>query len=158
MDLEQRIKMAAESILENESLGEGLNDEARSALLDWGVACAKQITSETGNIEDDEEAQEAVYPRMRGLRTLLSAVADLCAENLDEATQTDLFQQIADQVPLVYGPEKTVPDVSTWGNLLAEQAGDASKIINSFRLLFEENTSKEEGEKDAHKKIKRKKK
>lgn len=142
MDLEQRIKMAAESILENESLGEGLNDEARSALVAWGIACAEQITSETGDIEDDDEAQEAVYPRMRGLRTLLRAVTDLCAENLDEATQTDLFQQIADQVPLVYGPEKTVPDMSTWGNMLAKHAGDATQIVNAFRLLFE-NTSKE---------------
>ncbi len=142
MDLEKRIKMAAESILENELLGEGLNDEARSALLAWGVACAEQITRETGNIKDDEEAQEAVYPRMRGLHTLLRAVTELCAENLDEATQTDLFQQIADQVPLVYGPEKTVPDISTWSNLLAEKAGDAAQIINGFRLLCEENISR----------------
>lgn len=143
MDLEQRIKMAAESILENESLGEGLNDEARSTLLAWGIACTQQITSETGDIEDDEEAQEAVYPRMRALRTLLRAATDLCAENLDEAAQADLFQQIADQIPLIYGPEKTVPDISTWGNLLAAHVGDPAHIINSFRLLFEEKTSKE---------------
>ena len=142
MDLEQRIKMAAESILENESLGEGLNDEARSTLLSWGVARAQQITRETGDIEDDEEAQEAVYPRMRGLRTLLSTVTDLCAENLDESRQKDLLQQMADQVPLVYGAEKTVPNRSIWGNLLAEHAGDAVQIINGFRMLFEKNTSR----------------
>jgi len=144
MDLEQRIQMAAESILENESLGEGLNDEARSALLDWGVACAKQITRETGEIEDDEEAQEAVYPRMRGLRDLLRTITDLCAEGLDESTQIDLFRQIADQVPVVYGLEKIYPDINTWGNLLSEHAGDATQIIKGFRQLFEENTSTKE--------------
>jgi hypothetical protein len=58
MDIEQRKRMAAESLLENESLREGLDDESASALLDWGTALAQRIAESTAGVEDDEEAEE----------------------------------------------------------------------------------------------------
>ncbi len=52
--LETRIRMAAESILDNEALRGGWNDEeAARALLDWGVSWAKHLAAQTGDIEDD---------------------------------------------------------------------------------------------------------
>ena len=131
MDLEKRIKMAAESILENESLREGLDDKAASALLDWGVARAQQITAATANVEDDEEAQEAVYPRMSALSQMLRDAAGLCAENVDSAQQTGLLQGIADQVPLVYGPESAF-ETGKWTT-----QGSAAQIINNLRASIE---------------------
>ena len=136
MDIEKRIKMAAESILENEALREGLDDEAASALLDWGIARAKEITATTADVEDDDEAQEAMYPRMRALRQVLGDVVSLCAENADPAQRTGLLQEIAGQVPLVYGPAAAF-QAGNWANLPIAQAGNAAQIINQVRALIE---------------------
>lgn len=136
MNLEKRIRMAAESILENESLREGLDEKAASALLDWGIARAKQIAAETASLEDDDEAEEAVYPRMRGLRQILRAAASLCAENLEPAQQTTLLQEIADQVPLVYGPTAAF-QADNW----AVQSGSV-EIITHLRASIE-NSAKD---------------
>ncbi len=141
MDLDKRMKMAAESILENESLREGLDDEAGNALLDWGIVRAQQIAGETADIEDDEAADEASYPRMRGLRKILRAVVGLCAEELDPATQAELVQEIADQVPLVYGEKAPYPDTSNWDSFLATPAESKAQKIIGFRTLLEENAS-----------------
>ena len=139
MDLEKRMSMAAESILENESLREGLDDEAGNALLDWGIAIAQKIAGETANLEDDEEAEEASYPRMRGLRKLLRAVVSLCAEAMDETLQAELVQEIANQVPLVYGPQAPYPDTSSWTHFLNTPTESKAQKIIGFRALLEEN-------------------
>lgn len=141
MDLEKRMKMAAESILENESLREGLDDEAASALLDWGTARAQKIASETANLEDDEEAEEASYPRMRGLRDILRSVASLCAEDIDPETQSGLLQEIADQVPVVYGTEVTFHNIMNWNSFLMTPAESNAQKIIGFRALLEENAN-----------------
>lgn len=141
MDLEKRIQMAAESILENESLREGLDEEAASALLDWGITRAKEIASKTAEIEDDEEAAEESYPQMRGLRKILRDVASLCTEELDPDRQTELLQQIADQVPRVY-PNAPYPDTETWATFLATPSENNAQKIIGFRTLIEENQIK----------------
>ena len=71
-NMELRIRMAAESILENEALRGGLNDEqASTSLLNWGIDRAKHLAGETAGIEDEEQAIEATYPRMKDLRNML---------------------------------------------------------------------------------------
>lgn len=139
MDLELRMKMAAESILENESLREGLDDDAGNALLDWGIARAQQIAGETANLEDDEEADDASYPRMRGLRKILRNVVSLCTEDVDEARQAELVQEIADRVPLVYGPQSPYPETSSWISFLTTPTESTAQKIIGFRALLEEN-------------------
>jgi hypothetical protein len=135
--------MAAESILENESLREGLDDEAGNALLDWGIALAQQIAGETADLEDDEAADEASYPRMRGLRKILRAVVELCAEELDKTRQAELVQEIANQVPLVYGPLAPYPDTSSWISFLSMPTESKAQKIIGFRALLEENQNKD---------------
>ena len=138
MDIEKRIKMAAESILENEALREGLDDEAASALLDWGMARAKEITATTADVEDDDEAQEAVYPRMRALRQILGDVVSLCAENADPAQRSGLLQEIAEQAPLVYGPAAAI-EAGKWANLPLAP-GNPAQMIANVRAFIENNT------------------
>ena len=137
MDLEKRIRMAAESILENETLREGLEDEAASALLDWGLACAKQIAAETAGLEDDTDAEEAVHPRMRALRGILRAVASLYAENAQALERETCLQEIADQVSLVYAPGMSAVGTSSWNTFVTTQSGSVAQKINAFRVLIE---------------------
>ena len=143
MDLEKRIQMAVESILENESLREGLDEDAGNALLGWGIARAQQIASETADLEDDEEAEEASYPRMRGLRKILRAVVDLCAETVDASLQVELLQEIADWVPLVYGSLAPYPKIDGWLAFLATPTESQAEKIIGFRALLEESNRTE---------------
>jgi hypothetical protein len=137
MDLEKRIRMAAESILENESLGEGLEDEVASTLLDWGVSCAKEIAADTAQFEDEDEADEAVYPRMRALRQMLPAIVSLYAGNVEALDRNATLQEIADQVSMVYGLETLVEQVAGWDALVAAQSDGVAQKISSFRALIE---------------------
>jgi hypothetical protein len=88
--IQKRIQRAAESILENEALTADLDDDAAKALLDWGVACAEKIASDTAEL-NDEEAEEAMYQPMRALRKMLRAankwVANPQSENLERITE-----------------------------------------------------------------------
>ena len=140
MDLEQRIRMAAESILENETLREGLDDDAASALLDWGVAQAKQIAGDTAGLEDEVEIEEAMDPRIRGLRRILRAVTSLYTEeNIEPGRQTELLQDIVDQAPHVYGPTG-VYSTEELVHFLAAQSGSVAEKISGLRTLIEEKT------------------
>lgn len=143
MDLEKRIRVAVESILENEALRGSLDDDAAAVLIDWGVARAKQIASETAYLEDEAEAEEAAYPRMRALRKLLRTVARLSTESLGPDRQAEVFQELSEHVSLVYGPAATYLDENTWNNFLTAQDGNAAQIIGHFRSLIEKNINKE---------------
>jgi hypothetical protein len=139
MDMEQRIRMAAESILENESLREGLDDDAATVLLEWGISCAKQIASETVDLEDEIDAEEAVYPRMFALRMLLRDVTELCGETVEPARQTELLEEIAAQIPVIYGPIATSahPDAAALADFIAAQPRNSAQLINDLRALIE---------------------
>src|SRR5688572_25216606 len=135
MDLEKRIRMAAESILENESLRDGLDDQTASALLDWGIARAKQIASLTADIQDEDEAEQASYPRMRALRQMLRIAAQLSAENIDSVEHSVLMEELTNLIPLVYGEGTVVPETSQWDSLLALESSSAQEKITTLRDL-----------------------
>lgn len=141
MDLEKRIRMAAESILENEALREGLDDEAASALLDWGIARAKQIAAETADLEEDTEAEEATYPRMRGLRRILRAVAELYTDSVEPVRRAELIEEISGQFSAVYGPQYPPLRTFSLGYFLATQKGSTAEKINALRMLIEQNVN-----------------
>ncbi len=146
MDLEKRIRMAAESILENESLREGLDDQAASALLDWGIARAKQIASLTADIQDEDEAEQASHPRMRALRQMLRIAAQLCAENIDSVEHSALMEELTNLIPLVYGEGTVVPETSQWDSLLALESSSAQEKIITLRELIENDPSIRKGD------------
>jgi hypothetical protein len=137
LDLQKRIRMAAESLLENEALREGLEDEAASALLDWGIACSTSIVSGTAALEDDDEAGEAVYPRMRALRQMLTTLSGLYGGKLDPDQHAQYLQDLAALVPLVYGPQPIPPDMADFDRFLQGQSGSAGQRIIALRALIE---------------------
>jgi hypothetical protein len=145
MDLRNRIRMAAESILENEALREGLDDPAASSLIDWGLARAQQIAGLTADIQDESEAEQASYPRMRALRRMLRIVARLSAENIDTTESDALLEELTDLIPLVYGEGTVIPETSQWSNLLALESGSQEKII-ALRNLIENDPSIRKGD------------
>ena len=72
-ELKRREQRAVERILENESLTADLDDDAAKVLIDWGVACAKQIARGTSGLFD-AQGDETMDFRLRDLRRLMRAV------------------------------------------------------------------------------------
>ncbi len=136
MDLEQRIRMAAESILENEALREGFDQEATEAILVWGTFCAKLISSETAHLEDDLEAEEVMYPRMRALRQMIKVARNMINAG-DIATRIATIQSLTQQAALVYGEKYVAPQPGQMGALVANPGNNQVEIVQNLRNLFE---------------------
>lgn len=93
VNLEVRMRLAAESLLDNEALRSGLNEEAAHLLLDWGLSWAKTLAGQTTSIEDEIEAEEAIAPRLKALRKLMMALKDL---SLAENWSPDEVERVAE--------------------------------------------------------------
>jgi hypothetical protein len=138
-NMELRIRMAAESILENEALRGGLSDEqASTSLLNWGMARAQQLAGETAEIEDEEQADEAIYPRMKALRKMLGAIKDLASsENLGMDKLQNGLQVVFNYAQLVYGESWQTPVQISDETWLILQSGQSLEKINSLRNMLE---------------------
>ncbi len=136
--LEERVKLAVQSILENESLTGDLDDEAAQALLDWGVACVRRIALETVGF-DDEEAEASMAPRLRATRRLMRRVsAWVSAPSC--AMQTDILSEIAAQAAIIYGAAFSPPDehrLAAVAELYARSTCSKSRLIARLRALLE---------------------
>ena len=110
-DVTKRINRAAESILENEKLTAGLDDDSAQALIDWGLACTKQIMTTTAGL-NDEEAEELTYPQLKATRRLMRSVSKWVRKqaegDIESAQKT--FQKIIEQAQTIYGDEVNLPD------------------------------------------------
>jgi hypothetical protein len=137
MDLEKRIRMAAESILENESIREGTDENGAEALLNWGVACAEKIAGGTADIEDNDEAEEATYPRTRALRQMLETVKSLYRPGLEPAEGRAALAEILELAATVYGPEVQLPERLYWNVFASSREDGSGQSITALRALIE---------------------
>ena len=139
MDIEKRTRMAAESILENEAIREGLDESGASALLDWGVDCAVRITHDTIQLEDDDEAQEATYPRMRALRQMLEIIKSINKAETTRAEGVSYLKELLEKAALVYDEKESLPERIYWNVLSAIKVEDMGQNIKALRGLIEKN-------------------
>lgn len=142
MDIAQRTRQAVESLLENETLTDDLDDEAADALLQWGIDCAKRIVQDTAVVGDtlsaDEAAVEAVtYPRMRALRRMLREINEWASE--ENASDPAALSQIAARASIVYG--RDLSRVSAQAERLVPEltllSGQPARQITQLRRLLE---------------------
>jgi hypothetical protein len=143
VNLEARIRIAAESIIENEALRDGLYDEeAASALLNWGVSQAESLARQTADIQDDEEADQAVYPRMRALRGMMTALKDLTTA---EGWPSDAIQQtletLQEHARVLYGAQWKPPLDFEQKIRLVLQTDDSRARLNSLFGLLSDHTA-----------------
>jgi hypothetical protein len=153
--LEQRVRRAAESILENESLTAGLDDEAAQRLLDWGVACAEAIAQETASLNDDE-AEAAMSPRLRATRRFMRRVRGWVVkrQEMEADASAELLSEIIEQAAIMYQdfmpPDDHQREVleNEWLNL----ADDPAQMIVRLRMFIEgagiDSTANPGGEND----------
>ncbi len=137
-NLEARIRMAAGSILENEALRDGLYDEeAASALLNWGVSWAESLARQTTDIEDDDEADEAVYPRMRALRGMMTVLKDLAtAQGWPPDAIQQTLETVREHARVLYGAEWKPPADFEQNVRMVLQTADSRARLKALLALI----------------------
>ena len=138
----QRISRVAESILENERLTSDLDDSAAKELLDWGLNVARQIVQGTAGEDDDEAAEQAMYPRLRATRRMMRAVNRWIANQQkgDAEGRDKALNNILEQASVTYGrPFAAMDDDqrATVSRVQLEYASDPPQMIAHLRELFE---------------------
>jgi hypothetical protein len=137
MDIEKRIRKAVESLLENESLLEGLDNQNAASLLDWGTTCVKTIVKKSENLADEEEAEETIYPQMRALRQMLKTVTTLYTSNLDMPQEVTLLNELIESAAIVYGPVPTISQNINWVAFSATKTKQSGQQVSALRTLVE---------------------
>jgi hypothetical protein len=132
----------AESILGNERLTEDLDDSAAKELLDWGLSIARQIVQGTADLDDDEQAEQAMLPRLRATRRLMRAVSRWIASQSkgDTQGQQEAFERILEQASIIYGRSIRVPNLDQtvpFSSAPWDIASDPPTMIAHLRQLVE---------------------
>jgi hypothetical protein len=138
----KRISRVAESLLENESLTSDLDDSAAKELLDWGLAAARQIVQGTADEDDDQAAEQAMYPRLRATRRMMRAVNLWIANQRagDGEGRDKALNSILEEASVIYGRSFTAlndEQRTTLSRAQSEYASDPPKMIARLRELFE---------------------
>jgi hypothetical protein len=137
-ELEERVKLAVQSILENESLTGDLDDEAAQALLDWGVACVRRIALETAGL-DDGAAEASMASRLRATRRLMRRVSAWVSAP-PCAMQTGILSDIAAQAAIIYGTAFNPVDehrLAAVAELYARSTCSKAGLIARLRAMLE---------------------
>lgn len=137
----EREKLAAESLLENESLTDGLDDSTAAVLLGWGVELARSIASRTAGM-DDAQAEEVMDEPMRGLRRMLRHTSRWVQAVLDGDAETasDSLNTAIEQARLVYGENIRSLDDQTLAiqpTPVNQAPVDPPEMIERLRLALE---------------------
>ena len=137
-DLAGRIQRVTESLLENESLTNELEDDPARSLLDWAMSCTRQIVQGTGNLHE-EAADEAMAPRLKALRQMVRSASRLASRRSPEqdiSVELNRFYELAGKV---YG-RSIVPSDADQKELLAGDLPKPLELIARLRARIEERS------------------
>jgi len=131
--LSNRIDRVAESVLENESLADGLDRSAAEVLQKWGIEKMTRIAEKTDG-QDDEMAERSMYPHLRAMRRLMRAIRNWLRHesDLDCERRAELWQKLLKRAQAVYGSEIAMPSAEEIAG------GDAAQFVLSLRAWFED--------------------
>ena len=140
--IRRRLEREVEGLYGNEALTEELDDSSAQIFLNWAENRVKSIVHQTAGM-DDRTAEEAMYPRLRGLRRISRYVNRLVSGRGESA---ELVDKIIEQASNVYGDKFTMPDREKLLALLSMPQLETSIFIQSLIHLIEgeEDGSKEE--------------
>lgn len=148
-ELSGRVQRAAETILENERLTDGLDDQTAEALLDWGLASAERIAFSTVGL-NELEADRDMEPRLRATRRLMRRVRNwvVYRVEMDAETTQELFSGVVEQAALIYEDFSPPPDcqrqafLSRW----RDHVRDPISMIAQLRVLIEDSNTDAEAD------------
>jgi hypothetical protein len=142
--LQQRIRRVSESFLDNERLTADLDDSAAKELLDWGLNLGSRIAQGTADVQDDEQADEAMYLRLRATRRLMRSVNRWVASEQegDQEGSSAALNRIIEQAQIIYGNAFNPPSEEQRTRFLQAQSeflDSPPRLIANLRQLFTDN-------------------
>jgi len=130
-DISDRLNRLSETILDNESLTDQLDDDSAKVLFDWGFAALSTVVAATDGM-DKIQAESRMESTMRGLSRLMRLVNF----NFSEPTEidADTLDQIIDQVKFIYEERYQTPDAAQRAQFL--RAMNATKHSSQGMILM----------------------
>ena len=140
--LENRVKQAVESILENETLTSDLEDQSAKVLLDWGIDWARTIALDTAGL-DDMVAGDTMSQRLRAVRRLIRAVIKWVGDQqgIDAEKSASLISRMLEQAAILYGQDEAMPidavQMDVFFGLRQKLAGNQLEMVAAVRRTIE---------------------
>ena len=139
IDIEKRLRRTFSSMAANESLADGLSEEAATSMLQWGETIAKQFVLKTSTMEDDM-AEEYLAPYSSALRKMMRAMGHWVIET-DQDAREEWWNRIEQNGKTLYGDGFVIPKMETVLSQLPAGA-DAQAVITFIQRLIENQKAK----------------
>jgi hypothetical protein len=133
-----RVQRVIEEMTGNEALLEMLETDAATELLNWGIAIAKSLVSETEGL-DDFAADLAILPRLKAVRQTMRAVGNWAAgKYADPAGRVQLRDRILENFKVIFGGDARLPSPESMDELL-NQVDDKNNSPHQLILKLRES-------------------
>jgi hypothetical protein len=139
IDIEKRLRRTFSSMAANESLADGLSEDAAASVLQWGQTIAKQFVLKTSTMEDGV-ADEFLAPYSSALRKMMRAIGHWALET-DPAVRLEWWNRIEQNGKTLYGDRFVLPQMESVLPQLPS-AADTLSVITFIQRLIENQKAK----------------
>ena len=139
IDIEKRLRRTFSSMAANESLADGLTEDAAASLLKWGETIAEQFVLKTSTMEDGA-ADEFLAPYSSALRKMMRAVGHWVVET-DQTVRLEWWNRIEQNGKTLYGDRFVLPQMEIASSQLSPGA-DAQLTLAFIQKLIENQRAK----------------
>lgn len=133
IDIEKRLRRTYSSMAANESLADGLTEDAAASMLKWGQAIAEQLVLKTSAMEDDM-ADEFLAPYASALRKMMRALGHWVVET-DQEARFEWWNRIEQNGKTLYGDRFVLPEMEVVLPQLPSGADDQAVLAFIQRLI-----------------------
>jgi len=133
IDIEKRLRRTFSSMAANESLADGLTEDAAADLLKWGETIAEQFVLKTSTMEDDM-ADEFLAPYSSALRKMMRALGYWVVET-DQEARLEWWNRIEQNGKTLYGDRFMLPQMEAVLPQLPSGADDQAVLAFVQRLI-----------------------
>ena len=134
IDIEKRLRRTFSSMAANESLADGLAEDAAANLLKWGETIAEQFVLKTSTMEDDI-AEEYLAPYASALRKMMRALGHWVVET-DQEVRLEWWNRIEQNGKTLYGDRFVLPQMESVLSQLSSET-DANTVLLFVQRLIE---------------------
>jgi hypothetical protein len=140
-DLNARMERVIEELAGNEALLGMLDTQAAREMLNWGIATARSILSQTQEL-DDFTADLAVLPRLKAVRQLMRSIGNWAAGKYeDPESRIELRDRLLEHFRIIFGERREAPTAGQIDELLREVEDPGQtphQLIIKLQDLFEQ--------------------